>query len=410
MDAVAAKYIENFGVALVIVNPQDISADADNSKKVEENFLSKVPEGAATTTTAVARHRRKKREAKPYKYYRKLGLYVGYMDAEGIKKTEQAGARVNGTEYFSLIRPVSKKLATAAGQLTWGLKRLAADRLWSNGLNGKGVKVGHLDTGVDGKHNTLRGRLKEFIETDASGEIVPDSRPPSKKAHDSNDHGTHTAGTICGSEVNGMAIGMAPKCELYSAMVIEGGQVVVRVLTGLEWCLENNVRILSMSLGFRGFTPVFRDVIQRLRENGTLPVIAIGNERKGTSRSPGNYPEPISVGAVNNRMRVPDFSSSIIFQRSEEPFQPNVVAPGVDVISAKPGGGVQSMDGTSMATPHMAGVAAILFGAEPEASVDQVEEAILTTCKPLVKDEKERYGFGFVQPEAALAKLRKLIM
>jgi Subtilase family len=68
------------------------------------------------------------------------------------------------------------------------------------------------------------------------------------------------------------------------------------------------------------------------------------------------------------------------------------------------------MDGTSMATPHVAGVAAILFGAEPEASVDQVEEAILTTCKPLVKDEKERYGFGFVQPEAALAKLRKLMM
>jgi hypothetical protein len=106
LDSVAAKYIENLGLALVIVNPKRISKNGDNSKKVEENFLSKVPEGVAIT--AATADRRNKKDAKRYKYYRKLGLYIGYMDAEGVKKTEQAGAKVHGTEYFSLIRPIAK--------------------------------------------------------------------------------------------------------------------------------------------------------------------------------------------------------------------------------------------------------------------------------------------------------------
>lgn len=428
MDSVAAKYMENLGFALVIVNPRPgskVSASdgtgglaAASSKKLEENFMSSVPEtiwpGTAGTSMGArlsannARAKKSRKEPEPYKYFPRLGLYIGYMDREGAKKTEQAGASIHGTESFSLIRPVAKKLATAKGDLTWGLKRLSVKKLWESGLDGKGVRVGHLDTGVDGKHKALRGRLKAFVETDESGDIIDDSHPISKKAYDSGEHGTHTAGTICGGEVDGMAIGVAPKCDLFSALVIEGGQVIIRVLTGLEWCLQNNVRVVSMSLGFRGYTPVFLDVIQRLRENGALPVIAIGNEGRGTSRSPGNYSESLSVGAIDANNRVAEFSSSIKFQRPVEPDQPNVVAPGVDVISARPHGGVQSMDGTSMATPHVAGVAAILFGAEPNATVEQVERAIQTTCKLLPSDTRGRYGFGLVRPEAALTALRKM--
>jgi subtilisin family serine protease len=85
--------------------------------------------------------------------------------------------------------------------------------------------------------------------------------------------------------------------------------------------------------------------------------------------------------------------------------QPDVVAPGVGIISAKPGGGYQSMDGTSTATPHVAGVAALLWQAKPDATVDQIELAIRQTCVKLDGEDPQRYGGGLIDPLAALAAL-----
>ncbi|MGH2354752.1 MAG: S8 family peptidase, partial [Chloroflexota bacterium] len=180
---------------------------------------------------------------------------------------------------------------------------------------------------------------------------------------------------------------------------------LMRVLGGMEWTLEHGVRVLNLSLGFRVYTPFLLAVTQRLRQRGVLPVFAIGNEGPGTSRSPGNYAEALSVGAVDRYGMVAPFSSSITFNRSIEPNQPNVVAPGVAVVSAKPGGGVQSMDGTSMATPHVSGIAALLVQAKPDASVEQVEQAIQSTSTLLPKQSPLRSGFGLVNPRAALQAL-----
>jgi subtilisin family serine protease len=253
---------------------------------------------------------------------------------------------------------------------------------------------------VDGDHPALAGRIAAFLETDLAGEAVPGAAP-----HDTDTHGTHTAATICGGRTRGMAIGVAPEAELCSGLVIEGGQVLLRVLAGMEWALEQGIRVLSMSLGIRGYTPFFIAVTQSLREEGVLPVFAIGNEGVGTSRSPGNYPEALSVGMTDREDVVEVRSSSATFNRPEEPNQPNVVAPGVDVISAKPGGGVMSLTGTSMATPHVAGVAALLFEAKPDATVDEVEAAIQSTCTVLPDQSPLRYGFGLVNPREALKAL-----
>jgi subtilisin family serine protease len=297
----------------------------------------------------------------------------------------------------------------SAGNFTWGLERLGINELLSQGINGKGVAVGMLDTGVDPLHESLRGKIKDFIETDLNGDIVSDTRSPEDKGYDSDDHGTHCAGTICGGLANGMAIGVAPGCDLYVGTVIEGGDVLMRVLTGMEWCLEKKVRVLSMSLGIRGYTPFWLDITKRLRQNGTLPVFAIGNEGPGFSRSPGNYYESVSVGAIDSNDHIASFSSSIKFNRPIEPYQPDCVAPGVNVISAKPSGGVQAMDGTSMATPHVAGFAALLFGAYPMATIEQVEKAMLDTCVRLSGENKERYGYGLVSPSKALKAVKKMV-
>jgi subtilisin len=118
-----------------------------------------------------------------------------------------------------------------------------------------------------------------------------------------------------------------------------------------------------------------------LRSKGVLPVYAVGNEGPGTSRSPGSYREALSIGACGRDGAVPAFSSSQRFDRSMDPPVPDLVAPGVEVISARPRGGWQVMDGTSMAAPHVTGLAALLLQARPEASVDEIEKAILASCK-----------------------------
>lgn len=414
MDPLIRRSLDQFGYAEVIavlrrptgVEPGRLGLAAAAPTADVMNLFLPAPPAAAAVATAAAPGRlapRKRAAPRPAaREFPRLGVAVGYVDeqrADALEAHPQVD-EVQPAEQLSLIRPVKAAAASYSGRTTWGIRRVGAPKLWAEGLTGKGVRVGHLDTGVDGKHPALVHCIKGFAEFDFDGNRVPNARP-----YDSDEHGTHTAGTICGGKIRGMAIGVAPGAELYSGLVIEGGNALLRVLAGMEWLLEENVRVLSMSLGFRGFTPFFRAVTQRLRDAGALPVFAIGNEGPGTSRSPGNYSEALSVGASDYRRRVAWFSSSILFNRPDEPHQPNVVAPGVAVVSAKPGGGGQMLDGTSMATPHVAGLAALLWEAKPDASVAQIEAAIQSSCDILEKEDPTRYGFGQVNATRALKTL-----
>lgn len=316
-------------------------------------------------------------EARPVRVYPHLGLALGFVDPGGAASLK-ADNRVSDVEVapvLSLIRPVAMRRARLKVSPTWGIKRLNVLKLWAAGFKGKGVIVGHLDTGVDGSHPALRNAISSFAEFDMAGDQVPGAQPS-----DSGDHGTHTAGTIAGRPHPKGAFGVAPEATLASAMVIEGGQVIDRILAGLDWVISQNARVLSMSLGLRGFTPAFQVVIDALRNAKVLPVIAAGNEGPNTSRSPGNYANVLSVGACNKADEVADFSGSQMFNRPDDPLVPDLVAPGVDVLSCVPGNRFERMDGSSMATPHVAGLAAILAGAKPSATADEIEQAILKSC------------------------------
>lgn len=311
-------------------------------------------------------------------YYPNLGVAFGNVTAEGLAalRHDDAVSTVTGAPPLSLIRPQRAASARLTRKATWGITALDVPELWKQGLTGKGVLVGHLDTGVDGKHPALRTAIAAFAEFDRLGRMVT----PAPKPYDSDDHGTHTAATIAGRPVQGKSVGVAPKADLASAMVIEGGQVVARVLGGMDWAVGQGVRVLSMSLGFQGWWTDFVPVMQILRERNVLPVMAVGNEGAGTSRSPGNYSEVLSVGAVDEAGHVVDFSSSQRFKRRKDAIVPDLVAPGAGIIAARPGGGFQLMDGTSMATPHVAGLAALLFESKPDASAAVVENAIFGSC------------------------------
>jgi subtilisin family serine protease len=339
----------------------------------------------------------------PFRVFPQLGVVLGTVDAQGLAalRADPEVVSVVGAPALSPIRPRSVRAASLRAVHTWGLERLGAPALWERGLTGKGVLVGHLDTGVDASHPALDGAVAHFAEFDLLGRVDEKARKP----RDSEQHGTHTAGTIAGRPVTGRHVGMAPGASLASAIVIEGGDAVARVLGGLDWALGLGVRVMSLSLGFRGYWPDFLAITRILRRKGVLPVFAVGNEYAGSSRSPGNYSEALSVGACDEQGRVADFSSSQRFDRRRDPIVPDLVAPGVDIVSARPGGGYQAMDGTSMATPHVAGLAALLLEASPTASVSRLERAIFASCARPQGMAAERGGLGIPSGTAALEAL-----
>ena len=135
-----------------------------------------------------------------------------------------------------------------------------------------------------------------------------------------------------------------------------------------------------------------------------LPVFAVGNEGAGASRSPGNYEEALSVGAIDDRRATPRFSSSQVFANGLT--VPDLVAPGVDILSAMPGDGFGVMSGTSMAAAHVSGLAALLFGARPDASVEDVENALFASCQPGAS-ERQRANRGVPDAVKAIETILK---
>jgi subtilisin family serine protease len=307
-------------------------------------------------------------------------------------------------------------------KMTWGLKHLGIREVWSKAkTKGKGINVAVLDTGVYGEHPALDGRLKDFILIDPLSRRIK-----STPAFDCGTHGTHVCGTIAGGKTSdGISIGVAPAVNLFVAAVLVGEGVTVKILLdGIAWAVEQGADIINMSLGFTYYEPHFVEVFKMLiDEYGVLPVVAIGNENHGNTSSPGNAHNAFSVGAIEkmpkSKVDVPFFSSgaSLVFPGAPVALvtKPDVVAPGVQVYSCIPPERTSDgtfdysyMDGTSMATPHVAGIAALLMSAKPQAPVTEVMEAMKKTAKhPLGVEARpdNRWGYGMIQPLEALHAL-----
>ncbi len=368
----------------------------------------------AMLAAGATRGRRKDAEpAPPMLVFEKLGVAYGAVTREGLEAVRGHKAVTSVAEANSLrmIRPVpytglaSARLPSKPGAgPTWGIRALGVEALWADGLSGKDVLVGHLDTGIDGEHPMFDGAIERAAVFDHYGRERRAAKPPT----DSDEHGTHTAGTIAGRACKKVRAGVAPGARLLTAEVIEGGDSIARTLGGLNWVLLHGARVLSLSLGWPGYTDSFLLIVDALRANECLPVIAAGNEGMGATRSPGNYAQALSVGAIGPNGRVPEFSGSEVMNREQDCVVPDIVAPGVDIWSAAPGGGFQTMQGTSMATPHIAGLAALLMEAVPAASIDQVESAIFGSAARNGHLVETRAGRGLPNAPRALAALRAM--
>lgn len=369
----------------------------------------------AMLSAGASKGRRKDAEpAPPMLVFKRLGLAYGAVTRDGLEamRSHQAVSNVSEANSLRMIRPVpyAPTLAAAAPAKpekgpTWGIRALKADALWAEGLTGAGVLVGHLDTGIDGVHGMLQEAIEKAAVFDHFGRERKAGNPPT----DSDEHGTHTAGTIAGRPYKKVQAGVAPGARLLTAEVIEGGDSIARVLGGMDWALQHGARVLNLSLGWPNYTDSFLQIIEVLRLNECLPVVASGNDSEGVTRSPGNYAQSLSVGAATATGRVAPFSGSEFMNREQDSIVPDIVGPGVDVWSAAPGGGFQMMQGTSMATPHVAGLAALLFEACPTANIGQVEAAILGSATRTAHMPESRAGRGLPNAVKALAALKQMV-
>jgi subtilisin family serine protease len=300
----------------------------------------------------------------------------------------------------------------------WGLVTTGALAAWgAYGARGKDVLVGLLDTGVDPAHPDLAGKVSHWAEFDGGGQEV------GSKPYDSDEHGTHCAGTICGANASGRYIGMAPEAKLAVALVMNGRHGTdAQILAGMQWAIERDVDVISMSLGGLTLGPevpnTYELMIYTALRAGIPVVTAIGNSGSQTSGAPGNDFLALSVGATDHRDRAAGFSGgrthvirkSKVLRADMLPLaysKPELSAPGVAIYSSVPVkvGKPQwkAANGTSMATPHVAGaVAQLLSGTALRKHVTRsilraqlIQDLLVGSVEELGEvGQDHRFGFG----------------
>ncbi|WP_395338584.1 S8 family peptidase [Ningiella sp. W23] len=345
-------------------------------------------------------------------YFPLLGIAYGAVNETALNKLESNRAVddiQSVSDSLGLIEPVDDEDLDERTddhqedkEIAWGVERMGAPKLWKQGLTGKDILVAHMDTGVDTTHPALAKVVSHHRMISKDGQEASEL----EQYVDSSAHGTHTAGIIAGQDVAGEPlVGMAPGAKLASATVINGGDTFARLLAGLEFALEANARIISISLGISPFDDSLMGIMNTLRTQQLLPVVAIGNDPL-SSASPGNYSNVLSVGATDSHNRVAPFSGSA--KRSGYGVGPTLCAPGSKILSAAAGGGYKAQNGSSMAAPHVAGLAALLLESNPYATSDQIQQAIVASCTNPANVNPDKIGAGIPDGLKALEKLKEM--
>ncbi|WP_340377398.1 S8 family peptidase [Streptomyces sp. SS7] len=299
------------------------------------------------------------------------------------------------------------KSGEAGGEAGGGVAQIGAPAAWAAGYDGKGVKVAVLDTGIDTTHPDLAAAVKASKDFTGTG-----------STDDMAGHGTHVAATLAGSGTRsgGRYKGVAPGAGILDAKVLDdsGEGSDSSVIAGLEWAAGQGAKVANLSLGqddTPGEDPVEAAVNALSKSTGMLTVAAAGNEGPdaGTVGSPGAAESALTVGAVDGEDRLADFSST--GPTADSALKPDLTAPGVAVVSARAAhghmgdpaaDGYVSMSGTSMATPHVAGAAAILAQRHPDWTGARIKQALTASTTPTSGATGYQQGTGRLDVSRAL--------
>ncbi|MET8090821.1 S8 family serine peptidase [Micromonospora sp. NPDC005220] len=308
------------------------------------------------------------------------GLWTSLRGAPGQRVAAGAPARLGaGVARIWLdgkVRPT----------LEFSVPQIGAPAAWAAGRDGTGVKVAVLDTGVDATHPDLAGRIAEAQDFSGSG-----------SARDGHGHGTHVASTIAGSGAasDGRRKGVAPGARLLVGKVLDdaGSGYSSSIIAGMEWAAHSGAKVVSMSLGgdpTDGTDPMSQAVNDLTAETGALFVVAAGNSGAArTVGAPGAAAAALTVGAVDRADNLAEFSSRGP-RLGDNGLKPEITAPGVGIVAARAAGTAMgtpvddaytTASGTSMATPHVAGAAAILAQEHPDWTAVKLKDALVSTTK-----------------------------
>lgn len=275
----------------------------------------------------------------------------------------------------------------------WGIDRVFGNETHSFGTwetaSGTGIRVAVLDTGIDENHEDLPA-LSGGVNT------VDDTYYGS----DGSGHGTHVAGTVAALDNDLGVVGVAPDIDLYAVKVLgdDGRGTDATVAAGIEWVVDQgNINVINMSLG-GGHSLTIQRAVEDAYEAGVLLVASAGNSgpRPNTVNYPAAYPEVIAVSATDENDSFPSFSS-----RGSEV---ELSAPGVSILSTLPSNRYGKYSGTSMASPHVAGVAALVWSIDPNLTNIEVREILKSTAED-IGTSPDRQGNGLVRADLAVDSL-----
>ena len=296
---------------------------------------------------------------------------VAYVEEDGIAE--------------AIGKAQAEAVSSQSQTLPWGVSKV-----WGGTqptLTGSGVKVAVIDTGIDFTHTDLDANV------DLANSTTFVSRTSSAK--DDNGHGTHVAGTIAAEDNGSGVVGVAPSATLFAVKVLDrrGSGLWSWVASGIDWARTHGANVANMSLGGGASTTIENACSTAWNNgNGVLLIAAAGNSGDGkTTTSEWSYPAAystvVSVGATDSSDNVASFSNT---NNDVE-----VSAPGVSIVSTYKGGAYATMSGTSMATPHAVGNAALLWQeAAGSASASSVKTMLDTRVRS--KLPTVAYGFGIV--------------
>ncbi|WP_189135903.1 S8 family peptidase, partial [Wenjunlia tyrosinilytica] len=303
------------------------------------------------------------------------GVWDALTDGSGVSRGAAAGI---ATIWLDGVRRAS---------LDKSVPQIGAPDAWAAGYTGKGVKVAVLDTGVDDTHPDLSDRV-----------IAKKNFSDSKNDVDHFGHGTHVASIVAGSgkKSDGKYKGVAPDAKLLAGKVLndEGFGDDSGIIAGAQWAVDKGAKVINLSLGGMDtpeVDPLEAAVNKLSTTKGVLFAIAAGNSgpEPESVGSPGSAAEALTVGAVDKSDKLAEFSS--VGPTVDGSLKPDITAPGVDIVAAKAAKGVigtpaapgyVTLSGTSMATPHVAGAAALIASQHPDWNGQQIKRTLTASAKP----------------------------